>query len=75
MRRVLGKNPPYPQELQFVAEQPLHELAGLEAEVNLCPTLAVQALISLLTLSWPHSGHATTSSVLKTKCSNCLPQF
>jgi hypothetical protein len=64
-----------PQVLQDAAVQPVQELPALEVEVNLCPTLAAQVLISLLTLSWPHSGHWTTSSVRKTRCSNSLPQF
>jgi hypothetical protein len=58
--------------LQEVAAQPVQELppAPLEVEVNLPPTLAVQALINFSTLAWPQWGHSTSGSAPKTSFSN-----
>jgi hypothetical protein len=48
---LLAKATSYPQLLQEVEEQPVQELLDpLEAEVNLYPTLAAQALINFSTL-------------------------
>jgi hypothetical protein len=61
----------YPQVLQEVAAQPVQELPPpLEVEVNLPPTLAVQALINFSTLVWPQWGHSTSGSAPKTSFSN-----
>src|SRR3990172_8590248 len=50
----VDKISPHPQVLQEPEEQPLQEAPlGLEVAVNLTPTLAEQALISLCTRSWP----------------------
>ena len=56
--------------LQEPEEQPPQELAlPLEVEVNLPPTLAVQALINFSTLAWPQWGHYTSGSAPKTSFS------
>jgi hypothetical protein len=61
--------------LQEPEEQPAQELLGLEAEVNLNPTLAAQALINFSTLVWPQWGHATSGLAPKTSFSKSWLQL
>jgi hypothetical protein len=64
----------YPQVLQEVAAQPVQAAPlGLDAAVNLYPTLAAQALINLATFFPWQKGHST-SSPPKTSFSNSLQQ-
>jgi hypothetical protein len=61
--------------LQEVAAQPVHEAPlGLEAAVNLYPTLAAQALINFSAPLCPQLGHSTSGSLPKTNFSNSPPQ-
>jgi hypothetical protein len=56
--------------LQDAEEQPLQEAPlGLEAAVNLYPTLAEQALINFSAFFWPQKGHSTSGSPPKTNFS------
>ena len=66
-----------PQVLQEPEEQLPQELrrSPLEVEVNLPPTLAVQALINFSTLAWPQWGHSTSGSVPKTSFSKSWLQL
>jgi hypothetical protein len=61
--------------LQLPEEQPPQELLGLEAEVNLYPTLAAQVLINFSTLFWPQEGHSTSGSRPKTSFSKSWLQL
>jgi hypothetical protein len=62
--------------LQEVEAQPVQELPPpLEVEVNLPPTLAVQALINFSTLAWPQWGHSTSGSAPKTSFSKSWLQL
>jgi hypothetical protein len=62
--------------LQEPEEQLPQELVlPLEVEVNLPPTLAVQALISFSTLVWPQWGHSTFGSAPKTSFSKSWLQL
>jgi hypothetical protein len=64
------------QVLQEVAVQPVQELLlPLEAEVNLYPTLAAQALINFSTLVWPQWGHSTSGSEPNTSFSKSWLQL
>jgi hypothetical protein len=64
------------QVLQEPEVQLPQELAlPLEVEVNLPPTLAVQALISFSTLVWPQWGHSIFESDPKTSFSKSWLQL
>jgi hypothetical protein len=65
----------YQQVLQDVAAQPVQDAPlGLEPAVNLYPTLAEQALMSLFTFFPPQTGQSTSGSLPKTSFSNSLQQ-
>jgi hypothetical protein len=62
--------------LQDPEEQlPQELLLPLEVEVNLPPTLAVQALINFSTLVWPQWGHSISESAPKTSFSKSWLQL